>query len=109
MIASALKKLVTHVHFSERVHVHFRERVSVEGQRAQKDDRFLRMRRIAYIIYEHFWAPEHMKLHKVYQIDSIYAYRMMTFKISTQDGTKLYEQQVKFVQKWSWKVHTSQN
>ena len=33
MIASALKKLLTHVHF--------RKRVSVEEQRAQKDDRFL--------------------------------------------------------------------
>ena len=33
-IASALKKLLTHVHF--------RKGASVEEQRAQKDDRFLR-------------------------------------------------------------------
>ena len=45
-IASALKKL--------RTHVHFRRRVSDEEQRSQKDDRFLRGRQIAYIIYEHF-------------------------------------------------------
>ena len=38
------------------MHVHFRKRVSVEEQRAQKDDRFLRRRHIAYIIYEHFRA-----------------------------------------------------
>ena len=35
-----------------------------------------------------FWPPELMKLHKVYQIYSIYAERMTTFGISTQDGTK---------------------
>ena len=34
-------------------HVHFRRRVSVEEQRAQKYDRFLRGRQIAYMIYEH--------------------------------------------------------
>ena len=43
MIASALKTLLTHVHF--------RRRVSVEEKRAQKDDR-----QIAYMIYEHFLA-----------------------------------------------------
>ena len=47
-IASALKKLLTSVHF--------RRRISVEGQRAQKDDRFSRGRQIAYMIYEHFRA-----------------------------------------------------
>ena len=47
-IASALKKLLTSVHF--------RKRVSVEEQRAQKYDPFLRGRQIAYIIYEHFRA-----------------------------------------------------
>ena len=37
------------------------------------------------------------------------AYRMMMFKFSTKDGTKLYKQQVKYQRKWSWKVYTSQN
>ena len=68
MIASALKKLL--------VHVHFRKRVSVEEQRAQKDDRFLRGRQTAYMIYEHVRATE--------------AYAAVAFKISTQDGPKLY-------------------
>ena len=47
-IALALNKLLTSVHFGIRV--------SVEEQRAQKDDRFLRGRQIAYMIYEHFRA-----------------------------------------------------
>ena len=47
-IASALKKLLTHVHF--------RKRVSVEEQRAQKDDRLSRGRQIAHMSYEHFRA-----------------------------------------------------
>ena len=37
-------------------HVHFRKRVSVEEQRAQKYDRFLRVKQIAEMIYEHFRA-----------------------------------------------------
>ena len=49
MIASALKKLLDK-------HVHFRRRVSVEEQRAQKYNRFLRGRQIAYMIYEHIRA-----------------------------------------------------
>ena len=48
MIASALKKLLTRVHF--------RKRVSVEEQRDQTDDRFLRGRQIACMICEHFRA-----------------------------------------------------
>ena len=47
-IASTLKKILTSVHF--------RREVSVEEQRAQKDDRFLRGRKIAYMIYEYFRA-----------------------------------------------------
>ena len=49
MIASALQKLLDK-------HVHFRRSVSVEEQRAQKYDRFLRGRQIAFMIYEHFRA-----------------------------------------------------
>ena len=49
MIASALKKLTN-------TQSTFRKRVSVEEQRAQTSDRFLRERQIAYIIYEYFRA-----------------------------------------------------
>ena len=35
-------------------HTHFRKKISVEEQRAQKDNRFLRGRQIAYLVYEYF-------------------------------------------------------
>ena len=45
-IASALFKII---HYS-----HFKRRISLEEQKAQKEDRFLRGRQIAYLIYEQF-------------------------------------------------------
>ena len=45
-IASALNRII---HNS-----HFRRRVSLEEQKAQEEDRFLRGRQIAYLIYEYF-------------------------------------------------------
>ena len=45
-IASALNKII---HNS-----HFKRRISLEEQKAQKQDRFLRGRQIAYLIYDHF-------------------------------------------------------
>ena len=45
-IASALNKII---HNS-----HFRRRISLEEQKAQKQDRFLRGRQIAYLIYDYF-------------------------------------------------------
>ena len=49
MIASALKK-------NTNTQSNFRTRVSVEEQRAQTSDQFLRGRQIAYMIYEYFRA-----------------------------------------------------
>ena len=46
VIASALNKII---HNS-----HFKRRISLEEQKAQKQDRFLRVRQIAYLIYEYF-------------------------------------------------------
>ena len=45
-IASALNKII---HNS-----HFKRRISLEEQKAQKQDRFLRVRQVAYLIYEYF-------------------------------------------------------
>ena len=45
-IASALNRII---HNSQ-----FKRRISPEGQKAQKEDRFLRGRQIAYLIYEYF-------------------------------------------------------
>ena len=47
-IASTLNKII---HNS-----HFKRRISLEEQKAQKQDRFLRGRQIAYLIYEYFWV-----------------------------------------------------
>ena len=51
MTASSLKKLVI-------TQSNFRRRVSVDEQRAQKHDQFLRGRQMVYMIYEHFRATE---------------------------------------------------
>ena len=45
-IASALNKIIHNFHFKRRI--------SLEEQKAQKEDRFLRGRQIAYLIYEQF-------------------------------------------------------
>ena len=103
MIASALKKLLDK-------HVRFRRRVSVEEQRAQKHNQFSQGRQIAYMIYEHFRATgAYEAAQGLYQICSIYVCRTMTSRNLMYDVTKLYYQQVKHHQKWSWKDCTSQN
>ena len=45
-IASALNRIIQNSHFKRRI--------SLEEQKAQKQDRFLRGRQIAYLIYEQF-------------------------------------------------------
>ena len=47
-IASALDKII---HNSQ-----FKRRISLEEQKVQKEDRFLRGRQIAYLIYDQFWV-----------------------------------------------------
>ena len=58
-IASALNKII---HNS-----HFKRKISLEEQKAHKEDRFLRGRQIAYLIYEQFWVTgtdDCRKLHR---------------------------------------------
>ena len=50
-IASALNKII---HYS-----HFKRKISLEEQKAQKQDRFLRGRQIAYLIYDQFRVTGH--------------------------------------------------
>ena len=45
-IASALNRIIHNSHFQKRI--------SLEEQKAQKEDRFLRGRQIAYLIYDYF-------------------------------------------------------
>ena len=47
-IASALNKIIHNTQFKRKV--------SLEEQKAQKEDRFLRGRQIDYLIYEYFWV-----------------------------------------------------
>ena len=47
-IASALNKIIHNSHFERRI--------SHEEQKVQKQDRFLRGRQMAYLIYEYFWV-----------------------------------------------------
>ena len=46
IIALALNRIIHNTRFKNRI--------SLEEQKAQKEDRFLRGRQIAYLIYEHF-------------------------------------------------------
>ena len=89
MIASALKKLLNNC-------VHFRKRVSVEEQRAQKYDRFLRGRQIACMIYEQFRATGACEA--VQGLSDLFNIRLHNDDV--QDfGTRwirLYDPQVKF-------------
>ena len=47
-IASSLKKILQNSHFKKKV--------ILEEQNAQKEDRFLRGRQIAFMIYDYFWV-----------------------------------------------------
>ena len=47
-IASALNRIIRNTQFKRRI--------SLEEQKAQKEDRFLRGRQIAYLIYDQFWV-----------------------------------------------------
>ena len=76
----------------------------------QNETLFLRGREIAFIIYEHFsgnWSV--WCCASAFLISSLCSCRSISFRISIQDGTKLCYQQLKYLQKWCWKVCTSQN
>ena len=81
-IASALNKII---HNS-----HFKRRISLEEQKAQKQDRFLRGRQIAYLIYEYFPVTGSMILSKTMPTYSLSVYEMMIFRNSIQSGTEFY-------------------
>ena len=83
MIASALKKLV-------KTQSNFWNRVSVEEQRAQKQDRFLRGRQIAHMIYEYFLASGADEA--VQSFSTLFAFSLQNddVKISTSNGIMLY-------------------
>ena len=81
-IASALNKII---HNSP-----FKRRVSLEEQKAQKQDRFLRGRQIAYLIYEYFWVTGPMILSRTMPTCSLSVFEMTIFRNSTRSGTEFY-------------------
>ena len=81
-IASALKGII---HNS-----HFKRRISLEEQKAQKEDRFLRGRQIAYLIYEYFRSLEPTILSRTMPTYSIFVFEMTFFRNSILSGTEFY-------------------
>ena len=79
-IASALNKII-HNSYVKR-------RISLEEQKAQKEDRFLRGRQIAYLIYDYFRViGSHDSVENYADLFTI-SLQMMIFKNSTESGTE---------------------
>ena len=84
-IASALNKII---HNSQ-----FKRRISLEEQKAQKEDRFLRGRQIAYLIYHYSRVTGSlgaMILSKTMPTYSLSVFEMTIFRNSIQSGTEFY-------------------
>ena len=79
-IASALNKII---HNS-----HFKRRISLEEQKAQKQDRFLRGRQIAYLIFDYFRVTGVIVLPKTTPTCSLLVYEMTIFRNSIRSGTE---------------------
>ena len=81
-IASALNKII---HNS-----HFKRRISLEEQKAQKQDQFLRKRQIAYLIYEYFRVTGANDSVENYADLFTISLRNDDIQESTQSGTEFY-------------------
>ena len=77
-IASALNKIIQHFYFKKKV--------SLEEQKAQKEDRFLRGRQIAYMIYDNFRVTG--AHNTVLDYADLFAITLRNNDV--QDGTKFY-------------------
>ena len=99
-MASALKRIISNQSF--------RRRANVEEERAQKHYRFPPGRQMAYMIYDRFRAISARDAAlDLSDLKQYIPYKEMTLRISIQDGTKLYQLQVKHLKKMSWRVCTS--
>ena len=96
-IASALNKII---HNS-----HSKRRISLEEQKAQKQDRFLRGRQIAYLIYEYFrFTGAH---DSVKNYADLLFFEMTIFRNSILSGTEFYCLRRKSHLMISWKACTN--
>ena len=71
---------------------HFKRRISLEEQKAQREDRFLRGRQIAYLIYDYLRVTGiHDSVGNYADLFTIISvYEMMIFGNSVQSGTEFY-------------------
>ena len=99
-IATALKRIITNQHFLRII--------NFEEQHAQKYERFLRGRQMAHVVYDYFRVvgAHDAVLDLSDLFSSISLYKEMSFRISIQDRTKLYNLQVKYPRNMSWRVCT---
>ena len=96
-IASALNKIIQNSHFKKEV--------SLEEPKAQKEDRFLRGRQIAFMMYDYFrvsGAHDTILDHA----DSLLLFTTIMFRNPTQDGMRFFYPCQKFHPMISWKVCT---
>ena len=84
-IASALDRIIQNTRFKKKV--------SLEEMQAQKEDRFLRGRQIAYLIYEYFRVTgAHESVENYADLFTIALRNMMIFRNSIRNGTTFYYQ-----------------
>ena len=81
-IASVLNKILQNSHFKKNV--------SLEEQKALKEDRFLRGRQIAFMIYDYFRVTGAHDTVLDYADYSLLLFMMIIFRNSIQDGMKFY-------------------
>ena len=95
-IASALNKIIQNSQFKKKV--------SLEEQKAQKEDRFLWGRQIAFMIHDNFRMTGAHDTVLDYAEYSLLLFMMKTFRNSIQDGTKFCGRCQKCRPMISWKV-----
>ena len=83
-IASALNKIIQNTRLKKKV--------SLEEMKAYKEDRFLRGRQIAYLIYEYFRVTGPTILSRIMRTYSQLFFEMMKFRNSIRNGTEFYYQ-----------------
>ena len=81
-IASVLNKIIKNSHFNKK------KKVSLEEQKAQKEDRFLRGRPIAYMINDYFRVTGAHDT--VLDSADLFSIATTTFRSSIRDGMKFY-------------------
>ena len=81
-IASALNRIIHNTRFKKKV--------SLEEQKAQKKDRLLRGRQIAYLIYDYFRVTGANDSVENYATYLQLLFEMMIFRNSITNGTEFY-------------------